>query len=202
MKNLLTGYSLVVLTSILIGLSSCVTVNPVNDTVNPDLSIYLKQSGPAILIANSDPARQPTALGCPIGTFYAGQNTNSYFLDLPQTVGINVVSSDKGAVRDMSIQLSGSVVLAEGDVSGVTAINDPDAEIEVTQINPAEVEINVVFKNLRTAQIVTFEVATNNEGLIVRAESSDFSNNRISLPFGNSGGTDHGGQIIDIGVCE
>lgn len=188
------------LTIIALLLQNCVSVRPENDTKAPRLSIWLNQASPGLtMLANSDPNQQPTALGCPAGTFWVGNNTNTYFLDLPQTVSLTIISNDKGAVRDLSIVLSGSVVLS--DVNNVEAINDPGAEIEFTQLNPAEVQVDVSFQNLRTGQILILDVATNDEGLIVTAETSDFSNNRTSLPQGNTGGTDHGGQIIDIAIC-
>lgn len=195
-------YSYLATGLVLLLLNSCVSINPVNDTVDPDLSILLRlpNANPAIILANTDTSRPLTKLGCPQGTFWVGQNTNSYFLDLPQTVGLTVFSQDKGAVRDMVVTLSGSVALS--DVTNVSAVNDPDADIEIVALNPAEVQINVIFKNLRTGQILTFDVATNDEALIIEAETSDFNNNRSSLPQGPGGGSDHGGQIIDIAVCD
>ena len=88
------------------------------------------------------------------------------------------------------------------DVTLVNAINNPGADIDINQVNSTTVNINVTFSNLRNAQIVTFDVATNAEALIVLAEASDFNAHTTSLPEGQSGGTDHGGQIIDIAQCQ
>ena len=196
MKNLLI-FSIATILSFV----GCVSIQPVGDTTAPEIMIQLRNSDSgAILLASSDADTPTPSLGCPIGTFSQGQNTNSYFTDLPRNVSLIVTSIDQGGVRALSIVLSGKVVLQ--DVTGVEAVNDPEADIDITQINPAEVKIDVDFSNLRTAQILAFRVAADEKGLIIRAETSDFANLSTALPEGQTGGTDHGGQIFDIAHCQ
>lgn len=181
----------------------CPKIDPVGDTVAPELNILVRQpnnSGPAKIIASSDTDKELSALGCPSSTLLAGQFPNSYFTNLPRTVGLTVISRDEGGVRNMYIELQGSVNLQ--DVTNVTTVNDPGADIITTQLNPVQVGINITFSNLRTAQIVTLDVAAEDEGLIVLAESADFNAHSTSLPQGQSGGDDHGGQILNITNCQ
>ena len=182
--------------------TGCTNIDPINDTIAPEILIYVHpaESGSAKLIASSNTSLETPSNGCPGGTLLQGQNPNSFFMELPESVKVNVVSNDKGGVNTLSVLLSGNVSLQ--DVTNIQAINDPSADITTTPINGATVKIDVDFNNLRTAQILSFVVAADEqEGLIIKAESTDYNSHSTSLPRGNTGGTDHGGQIFDMSLC-
>lgn len=182
--------------------TGCTNIDPIDDTTPPELMIYVHpaESGSAKLIASSDPNMQTPSNGCPGGTLLQGQNPNSFFMELPESVKVNVVSNDKGGVNTLSVLLIGAVRLQ--DVSNIQALNDPSADITTTPIDAAQLKIDVDFNNLRTAQILSFVVeADKQEGLIIKAETSDYNSHTTSLPRGATGGDDHGGQIYDMSLC-
>ena len=188
-----------VLAFILIG---CRTINTSSDTTDPELYIYhIDENGGNDLISSTDPNAGIVALGCP-GPIAPWQfNPSAFITDIENgTVSLNVTSSDQGAVRNLNLFLSPIQI---SDVSNLTVFNmAPETQIVFTQNGPLEVKIEITFANLRTAQIVTFDVTGLEQSniLTIGAESSDFNSHVGSIPS-PADGIIHA-QIIDISACD
>ena len=179
---------------------SCRSIDNISDNSAPEIFIYhLPNGGGNDLIASTNPSSNLAAVGCPIGTSSYQLYETAFVTEIQNgTVSLNVTSSDSGGVRNLK------VILSPINVNEVTNVqvwtSNQQHDIEIVQSAPLEVKIDVTFVNLRTAQILTFDVSGLESVLTVKAESSDFNNHTGLIPDQSNGIQQ--GQIADVSVCE